>query len=94
LQHTFVRRTAFLSLAKEFQWLSNQFFAKPPTYASAYYGPDKEWKGLVRYRADIDADIGPSDVELEYAKVTTVLEAHKVDLLYYSDVAGKLVPMA
>jgi hypothetical protein len=79
-----------MHLAEEFEWLSNQFFAKPPTYASAYYGTDKQWKGLARYRNDIEADVGPSDPQLEYAKVTTVLEARKVDLVYYSDVAGKI----
>jgi len=89
MQHTFLRRADFMHLAEEFEWLSNQFFAKPPTYASAYYGTDKQWKGLARYRNDIEADVGPSDPQLEYAKVTTVLEARKVDLVYYSDVAGK-----
>lgn len=89
LQHTFLRRADFMHLAEEFEWLSNQFFAKAPTYASAYYGMDKEWKGLARYRNDIEADMGPSDPQLEYAKVTTVLEARKVDMVYFSDVAGK-----
>ena len=88
MQHTFLRRADFGKLAEEFDWLSNQFFARPPPYASAYYGSDKEWKGLARYRTDIEEDIGPSNPQLEYAKVTTVLEARKIDLVYYSDVAG------
>jgi hypothetical protein len=88
MQHTFLRRADFSKLAEEMEWLSNQFLATPPSYASAYYGNDKEWKGLARYRTDIEGDIGPTDPQLEYAKVTTVLEAPKIDLVYYSDLAG------
>lgn len=89
MQHIFVERTAFFKLAQKFTWLSNQFFAKPPTYASAYYGADQEWKGLARYRTDVDIDVAPTEVQLEYAKVTTVLEAERIDLVYYSDIAGQ-----
>lgn len=48
------------------------------------------WKGLARYR-DMDDQAPkqqPRREEREYAKVTTLLETARLDVVYYSDVPG------
>jgi hypothetical protein len=64
-------------------------FTKPPSYASAYYGPDNEWKGLARYRNVDGREMRPQTLqETDYAKVATVLDIPALDLEYYVDVPG------
>ncbi|OCF34831.1 hypothetical protein I316_03376 [Kwoniella heveanensis BCC8398] len=79
----------FRLLAKQFAFLYDPKYSSPPV---AGLPTDKVWKGLARYR-ELDASNtkGPKREEREYAKVTRLLETHKLELSYYADTPG-LVP--
>jgi len=70
--------------------LASQYSSKLPSYALSYYGPEKEWKGLARYRDDTDIAAALKGKEVEYAKVTTLMSTRKIEMRYYADVAGML----
>ncbi|RIA94532.1 hypothetical protein C1645_873391 [Glomus cerebriforme] len=48
-----------------------------------------EWHGLPRYRADDELN-NKDNVTDEYAKVSTILVCHFLEMTYYADVAGKV----
>ncbi|KAJ9119483.1 hypothetical protein QFC24_005716 [Naganishia onofrii] len=86
-----ITRPAFKALAKKYRSLASQYSTKLPSYALSYYGPEKEWKGLARYRDDTDIAAALKGKEIEYAKVTTLMSTRKIEMTYFADVAG-LVP--
>ncbi|KAK8844716.1 hypothetical protein IAR55_006566 [Kwoniella newhampshirensis] len=78
--------TGFHFLAKQFAFLHDPKFSSPPV---AGLPTDRVWKGLARYRQTEDG--GPQmsrREEREYAKVTSLMEASKVELTYYADTPG------
>ncbi|ODN76792.1 hypothetical protein L202_05394 [Cryptococcus amylolentus CBS 6039] len=84
--------TGFHLLAKQFPFLYDPKFSTPPVPGLP---TDKLWKGLARYRLPEDSDPTTrqksTQEELEYAKVTHLLEAPELTLTYYSDTPG-IVP--
>ncbi|WWC57636.1 uncharacterized protein I303_100168 [Kwoniella dejecticola CBS 10117] len=81
--------TGFHLLSKQFKFLRDPKFSTPPV---AGLPTDRIWKGLARYREPENGDTkAPKREEREYAKVTTLLETHRLDLTYYADTPG-LVP--
>ncbi|WVF66596.1 hypothetical protein IAT40_001336 [Kwoniella sp. CBS 6097] len=79
----------FHFLAKQFAFLYDSKFSSPPV---AGLPTDRVWKGLARYRElDENNTKGSKREEREYAKVTRLLETHKLELSYYADTPG-LVP--
>ncbi|WWC90151.1 uncharacterized protein L201_005084 [Kwoniella dendrophila CBS 6074] len=81
--------TGFHLLSKQFKFLRDPKFSTPPV---AGLPTDKIWKGLARYREpEMGENKAPKREEREYAKVTTLLETHRLDLTYYADTPG-LVP--
>jgi uncharacterized protein (DUF1684 family) len=89
---TLITRPAFRALAKKYRSLASQYSTKIPTYALSYYGPDREWKGLARYRDDTDIAAALKGKETEYAKVTTLMTTPRIEMTYYGDVAGQSGP--
>jgi hypothetical protein len=85
---TLITRPAFRALANKYKSLASQYSTKIPTYAQSYYGPEKEWKGLARYRDDTDISAALKGKETEYAKVTTLMSTRRIEMTYYADVAG------
>ncbi|KAJ9117628.1 hypothetical protein QFC22_004478 [Naganishia vaughanmartiniae] len=83
-----ITRPAFKALATKYRSLASQYSAKLQSYALSYYGPEKEWKGLARYRDDTDIAAALKGKEVEYAKVTTLMSTRKIDMTYFADVAG------
>ncbi|WVW81321.1 hypothetical protein I302_103312 [Kwoniella bestiolae CBS 10118] len=81
--------TGFHLLTKQFKFVRDPKFSTPPV---AGLPTDKIWKGLARYREPESGEAkAPKREEREYAKVTTLLETHKLDFTYYADTPG-LVP--
>lgn len=86
---TLITRPAFRALANKYKSLTSQYSTKIPIYAQSYYGPEKEWKGLARYRDDTDISVALRAKETEYAKVTTLMSTRRIEMTYYADVAGR-----
>ncbi|WWC67272.1 uncharacterized protein I206_101180 [Kwoniella pini CBS 10737] len=81
--------SGFHLLSKQFKFLHDPKFSTPPV---AGLPTDRIWKGLARYREPENGEPrAPKREEREYAKVTTLLETHQLDLTYYADTPG-LVP--
>lgn len=81
-------RRNFHKLAHIYKLLSVPLMPKHPYL---YYDSSEQWKGLPRYQKDTWGTALPTLQATDYAKVTKILEAPDIDLVYYQDVAG-LVP--
>ncbi|WVR03135.1 hypothetical protein IAU60_000125 [Kwoniella sp. DSM 27419] len=78
----------FHLLARQFAFLYDPKFSTPPV---AGLPTDKVWRGLARYRdPDSSKNKGSKREEREYAKVTSLLETHRLDLTYYADTPGPI----
>lgn len=74
----------FRLLARQFQFIYSPKFSTPPLPGLP---TDRPWKGLARYR-DSSAPPNAKKTDLEYAKVTTLLDSPSVDFRYYADTPG------
>lgn len=77
--HRFLRFSIFRHIAKaQFFLIDKPTRKKPP-----------KWKGLARYMTDAQRrEAGELTHEVEYAKVTTLLDTPGLDVTYYVDVPG------
>lgn len=82
-------RSAFHRLAKLHRLLAMPLMSRHPFQ---YYDSSEQWKGLPRYRKDTWGEALPDVQRTEYAKVTRLLEAPDLDMVYYSDVPGAVPP--
>lgn len=83
--------TGFHLIAKKFPFLSNPKFSTPPVPGLPR---DRVWRGLARYRqADETGMNALRREEREYAKVTTLLETPMLEVTYFADGAGELLPL-
>lgn len=80
-----------MSLREKFKQMSSKFaFLYVPDTSPHPLFEHRPWKGLARYRegADKDTAFGRGSHEIEYAKVTTLLDSPSVDVSVYYDEPG------